>query len=170
MRKRNFSADLQATKVDAYVDNATDLMEVIKNERMFEFGGEAIRKFDLIRWGELSQKVAKYRTVLKQMYSGEYSVTLPDLVYFKYASDGSTIVKSSIDYFGENGVPTGTEGKNWGSVNWFKKKDSDIAKAGEKIDAILGGLDKVYPCRHLFPIHESTISSSQGKLSNSYGF
>ena len=55
-------------------------------------------------------------------------------------------------------------------MNWFKKKDTDIAKASDKIDAILGGLDKVYYCRHLFPIHESTISSSQGKLSNSYGF
>ena len=143
---------------------------MIKDERMFEFGGEAIRKFDLIRWGELSQKVAEYRTTLKQMYAGEYEITLPELVYFKYNSDGSTIDKSSVDYFGENGVPEGVEGKDWDSVNWFKKKDTDIAKASDKIDAILGGLDKVYYCRHLFPIHESTISSSQGKLSNSYGF
>ena len=76
-------------------------------------------------------------------------------------------------YFQENAkklVPEGVEGKDWDSVNWFKKKDTDIAKASDKIDAILGGLDKVYYCRHLFPIHESTISSSQGKLSNSYGF
>lgn len=170
VRRRNFSDALQATKVDAYVDNASDLMQVIKDERMFEFGGEAIRKFDLIRWGELSQKVAEYRTTLKQMYAGEYEITLPELVYFKYNSDGSTIDKSSVDYFGENGVPEGVEGKDWDSVNWFKKKDTDIAKASDKIDAILGGLDKVYYCRHLFPIHESTISSSQGKLSNSYGF
>ena len=94
VRRRNFSDALQATKVDAYVDNASDLMQVIKDERMFEFGGEAIRKFDLIRWGELSQKVAEYRTTLKQMYAGEYEITLPELVYFKYNSDGSTIDKS----------------------------------------------------------------------------
>ena len=75
VRRRNFSDALQATKVDAYVDNASDLMQVIKYERMFEFGGEAIRKFDLIRWGELSQKVAEYRTTLKQMYAGEYEIT-----------------------------------------------------------------------------------------------
>ena len=50
----------KAAKVDTYVDGLTaaNFMKAIRDERAWEFGGENIRKFDLVRWNYYSDAIA----------------------------------------------------------------------------------------------------------------
>ena len=60
IRERAFTNSANKTaKVDTYVDGLTtaDFMKAIRNERAWEFGGENIRKFDLIRWNYYSDAI-----------------------------------------------------------------------------------------------------------------
>ena len=60
IRERAFINSANKTaKVDTYVDGLTtaDFMKAIRNERAWEFGGENIRKFDLIRWNYYSDAI-----------------------------------------------------------------------------------------------------------------
>ena len=70
----------------------------VVKERSLEFGGEGIRKFDLIRWNLLGQRLADAKTNLTNMslrtggFTGAYNTStvdfsqLPDSAFFKKAS------------------------------------------------------------------------------------
>lgn len=61
VRDRAFnSSKNKSQKVDVYIAGLSDyksFKEAIINERAWEFGGENIRKFDLVRWNNYSEKV-----------------------------------------------------------------------------------------------------------------
>ncbi|MBR4388404.1 MAG: RagB/SusD family nutrient uptake outer membrane protein [Prevotella sp.] len=61
VRDRAFANSKQKSeKVDNYIAGLSDyksFKEAIINERAWEFGGENIRKFDLVRWNNYSEKV-----------------------------------------------------------------------------------------------------------------
>ncbi|MNL39336.1 SusD family protein [compost metagenome] len=57
------------------------------NERYFEFGGEGIRKYDLIRWNMLASKIAETRANYTKMLNKEAPYNnLPQSMYYKSAS------------------------------------------------------------------------------------
>lgn len=62
----------------------------LQEERKFEFAGEYLRKYDLIRWGILKEQMMATRTRIAnlQHHTGEYANT-SDSVYFKYVSKPS---------------------------------------------------------------------------------
>jgi hypothetical protein len=78
-----------------------DFFNAIVKERSFEFGGEGMRKFDLIRWNLLGARIADTKTNLTNMaartgtYTGSYLndtlnfADLPDSEF--YSTNGSTI-------------------------------------------------------------------------------
>ena len=65
VRKRGFGAN--ASKIGVTPADKTGFFNAIVNERSFEFGGEGIRKFDLIRWNLLGAKIAETRDKLQKM-------------------------------------------------------------------------------------------------------
>ncbi|MBQ8158367.1 MAG: RagB/SusD family nutrient uptake outer membrane protein [Prevotella sp.] len=75
VRNRAFvNSPNKAAKVDGYVDalSTTDFMQAIRNERAWEFGGENIRKFDLVRWNYYSNAVAdviEWTTIVSMNYN-----------------------------------------------------------------------------------------------------
>jgi len=63
-----------------------DFCDAIVKERLLEFGGEAIRKYDLIRWNLMDSKFEETRTKLRQLLNGEGPyATIPNNVYVKPA-------------------------------------------------------------------------------------
>jgi len=68
VRARAFNgAENYSEQVDNYVaalSNHDDMFNAIVDERAFEFAGEGLRRFDLIRWGNYAQKIEQ---TLKQM-------------------------------------------------------------------------------------------------------
>lgn len=102
----------------------------IVKERLLEFGGEAIRKFDLIRWNLIDSKFAETRTKLRQLINGEGAyANVPLYVYAKesnYNLTPSVTEVASLDLYGglpstvlfapglgSSTAPTGYTVKNW---------------------------------------------------------
>lgn len=70
VRTRAFAAEDRAEKVEAYVDalnSKEDFFEAIVDERAWEFGGEALRKYDLVRWNIYGKKIVETKNILTQM-------------------------------------------------------------------------------------------------------
>lgn len=60
-----------------------EFFDAIVKERQFEFGGEGIRKYDLIRWNLLSAKLAETKAQLALMSAGSAPYNnLPTKMYF----------------------------------------------------------------------------------------
>jgi hypothetical protein len=59
---------------------------MLVNERLLEFGGEGIRKYDLLRWNLLGQKIAEARTNLLALKND--SLTKPSQIYYKQVGEG----------------------------------------------------------------------------------
>ncbi|MCH5682841.1 RagB/SusD family nutrient uptake outer membrane protein [Niabella sp. W65] len=53
------------------------------NERSFEFGGEGIRKYDLIRWNLLAEKITSVRSNYTKIMNREAPYNnLPQYLFF----------------------------------------------------------------------------------------
>ena len=190
VRARAFGPALQTEKVQQYVDGLTtkaQFFEAIVNERAWEFGGEAIRKFDLIRWNLLQDKIEEQRTAFIAMLNGEpvnimgnnYNA-LPTAIYYKYKADNENIDRDDINYYSQRDdldVLTAEELKALGytKVAWMAGASvANKTSYTNRINLFSSGLQQsvngVCNNRYLYPINSTAISDSQGKLSNSFGY
>lgn len=134
VRERAFgNSSTQIKEYDA------DFFKAIANERAWEFGGEGIRKQDLVRWGLLSEKIEAMKEGLCLMIDQKQSVTIFDkvyqpsdfstTVYYKY-KDNEFIDESSINYYGDLGYNPGSDyiSMDWFPVDYAKKENSSNTK------------------------------------------
>jgi len=79
----------------------------VRNERMLELGGEGIRKYDLIRWNMLGQRLAEAKAAMQAMVNKEAPYeNLPAKMY--YQANSPTLVWSHSFYEpGPASAPTG---------------------------------------------------------------
>lgn len=87
VRQRAFPASAQATKVDNYIATLTskqDFFNAVVNERAWEFGGECLRKFDLVRWNIYGQKIVETEKALDNIGKAVYGLELnnPDVAQY----------------------------------------------------------------------------------------
>src|SRR4030042_3359602 len=98
VRQRAFGESVWATKVNAYVDSVSaskeDYFNAIVDERAWEFGGEMIRKYELIRWNLYYRKISKMMADIRKMADEAYdgTGTLPDYVYAKNDENGDLLI------------------------------------------------------------------------------
>jgi len=92
IRRRAFPQNTWGEKVDAYVDGLNsyeDFFNAIVDERSWEFGGEALRKWDLARWNIYGKKInAAKNFIIKAGRASQSSIVKiePELKeYTKYA-------------------------------------------------------------------------------------
>lgn len=175
VRARAFPAAEQSSKVESYVNNLAshdDFFNGIVNERAFEFGGEGLRKYDLIRWNLLGTKIELERAAMKKMLNREAPYDqLPTTIYYEYNATGNTdeINKTTINMYAD--APSNIDKTKYTSVAWLSgasqsNKDNYLDRANK----FSSGLDVPVKNRHLFPIANNVINESNGKLKNSYGF
>ena len=168
-----------AKKADAknYIDaiNGKDaFFNAIVDENAWELAGEGFRKYDLIRWNLLVDKIKKFKTDYEaQLYASTNSY--PEKVYFNYSDDkGTKIDVSSVTW---HGFPEGKgSGDYQGNNNFWGKERTDTKGQVQfmnnlpSISSGLVGNNVPVINRYLLPIASTTISASNGKLQNSYGF
>lgn len=95
VRKRAFAGFESRMPVMPTDYNA--FFEAIVKERLLEFGGEAVRKYDLIRWNLMGAKFAETRVKLRQLMLGEgVYVNIPLVVYSRPAN--YTITTSQLEF------------------------------------------------------------------------
>ena len=144
-----------------------DFFDAIVDENAWELAGEGFRKFDLIRWNLLSEKIDQFKKdYMRQVNNYEY----PEKVYFKYKEDGCTIDMSSVDWYGELGFTEDVEGYESKTFWGAEVTDSEQKNLQINLPSISSGLNATVKNRYLLPIASTTISSSNGHLHNSYGY
>jgi starch-binding outer membrane protein, SusD/RagB family len=173
VRSRAFADADKATKVESYVNALTDqnsFFNAIVNERAYEFGGEAIRKYDLIRWNLLVSKIQEQRDGFKKMLSGAAPWnSLPTYLFYKYQADNEILDKAGINFYEDKGSADIT---GYTKINWLSTLSaSNKTLYSERVDLFSSGLNaNGVQNRHLYPIANSVIAESQGTLKNVYGF
>lgn len=156
--------------------------DAIVNERWLEFGHEAIRKYDLIRWNLLAAKLAETRTKIQQIRDrvAPYN-NVPQYIYYKNV--GEEIVYYSVaDSVGgarpfwrpTQIPPTGSTGTTqvpaakWVRIDWAQHLTANV------IDGfpLHTGLARFFVAgkSELFPFDAATIASYQGKLQQNPGY
>jgi starch-binding outer membrane protein, SusD/RagB family len=180
VRQRAFPVSLWTEKVETYVNNVSgskaDFFNAIVTERAWEFGGEILRKYDLIRWNLYGRKVAESINTLTAMgkdattNTGTYK-DLPDYLYYK--REGKNIV--FYNRYRKLTTPPTEPGVTITRVNWLVSlyNTTTSGPANYILQQYRGYKDPSgnAPVRYILPIHSSIISSSLGVLKNDgYGF
>ncbi|GEM55372.1 RagB/SusD family nutrient uptake outer membrane protein [Flavobacterium branchiophilum NBRC 15030 = ATCC 35035] len=161
IRRRAFAPAQHAVKVDGYVNALTTksaMFNAIVDEHKFEFTGEMERKQALIRWNLLKTKLddAKSKMSRLQQHTGEYA-DVASTLYFKYNADNVTLT-----IYGLNHGELTNPGAGYTSFAWNSLVDTKINslyKAGVNPDN-----------RQFWPIWLVFIQSSNGQLTNDYGY
>jgi len=185
VRQRAFPSEYWPEKVDAYISEKSgsreEFFEAIVDERAWEFGGECIRKFDLVRWNLLGEKIVEAQTTLKQ-YAEDSQIDdgptshLADELYYRRKSDGTLEFYNrfarrpdvvpplkDVPNIGDN--PDGYETVGWLSGLW----DEGTALPVDYMDIQWSGYTDPTgqaPVPYILPIHQSIINSSRGVLDN----
>jgi len=143
----------------------------IVKERLLEFMGEGIRKYDLVRWNLLGAKIQETKTNLRKMaYKESPYENLPSFMYFITTStaDNSAMWANSLYWEGPTGsssIPGATR------VNWVRSSSApDDPEASTLVTTTLDRYAVGFTPNksELFPIHQSDISL--GKLTQDYGY
>ena len=155
VRTRGFGGN--ASIIGATPGDFEGFFNAIVNERALEFGGEGLRKYDLIRWNLLGAKLNETRANLVALAarSGQYA-NLPTIMYY------------------EPGSPT----LNW--LNSFYQPQPTPAPAGSASVAWIGsGITNTLVQHYaigftpnkseLLPLHTSILDANP-RLSQEYGY
>ncbi|HEY4148325.1 MAG TPA: RagB/SusD family nutrient uptake outer membrane protein, partial [Chitinophagaceae bacterium] len=114
VRKRGFGAN--SALIGTTPTDHDGFFNAIVNERGFEFGGEGIRKYDLLRWNLLGTKIAATKAALLQMstLSGPYT-QLPTSMFYVTGTlaDDSTMYANSFYAKSPTSTPAGTTKVTW---------------------------------------------------------
>jgi hypothetical protein len=171
VRQRAFPEDNWATKVEEYIMDVSaskaEFFDAIVDERAWEFGGEMIRKYELIRWGIYQDKMIETVEGLKQMALEADAGTsdLPDYLYWKRDGNGKfTLLNPNRKYIG---IPD----ESWTrSAFLFDMKGQGAEPFDEWITKDWENYTEG-TLRYIFPIPANAIESSRGVLKNDgYGF
>lgn len=158
--------------------NKADFFDAIVKERLLEFGGEAIRKYDLIRWNLINSKFMETRVKLQQLIDGTGPyVNVPNYVYAKeatYNNTNSSTEVATLDLYGGTanvvlfspGLNTSTAPAGYTTKNWRKQLTTDNA-----ITSISTGFALYFEAnkKELFPYPKTALNENPNMVQN-YGY
>lgn len=142
--------------------------DAIVNERYLEFGHEAIRKYDLIRWNLLATKIAEARTKIQQITArtGNYA-NVPQYVYWKNNGEevqyfaGTNTATNALPFWRPTQVPSPTTG--WTRVDWAQHLTSTSAIDSRPLWQAFAYYFTPNKSE-LFPYDQATMDAYQGRL------
>lgn len=167
----------EATYLSGIAANKTTFFEAIVDENAWELAGEGVRKYELIRWNLLVDKILQF----KSDYLTQMNQSYQRYLYYNYEDgDPTQIDMSSITY---KGLPDGASTDDYDAYtsSWGNERTTSTKTQSEtNLPAISSGLvgssqtgdgdDVTVKNRYLMPIATTTIAASNGYLSNSYGY
>lgn len=183
---------------DAYV-GGKDFQQAIEDERRWEFAGEGLRKWDLLRWGKLPQAIIDMRAKNQRLvndweYDFEFPTitladgsvvarTLPKEVYYRYDENNLYIEDINIDYDREQPESaeyfSATNGKLWIYIGTNQADREDDKKSYRQYISYLqdfaSGIVDVNGAlvengRPFYPIPATMITDYNGVISQDYGY
>ena len=162
------------TRANVPTKSAID-MDVIMQERAFELCGEYVRKWDLMRWGNLKQKMVEMQNTIRSMAvaDGRAALNIGDSIYYKfrYDTDINGYVMDSIYglQMGETSRPAWYSKENGWQAKDMYTSESKGNILSENNYPIFASEEKL-ESRQYWPIFSTNISASNGTLWNNYGY
>lgn len=174
-------AFLQPENESNYLDNISAdkelFFQAIVDENAWELAGEGFRKYDLIRWNLLVEKILQFKRDYLEQMNSSYQRT----IYFNYLDEDRTqIDMSSITY---KGIPADKSSKDydasassWGNERTTTNKVQSETNLPSISSGLVGSSQSgsaeavAVKNRYLLPIASTTLSTSNGHLTNSYGY
>ncbi|WP_320168150.1 RagB/SusD family nutrient uptake outer membrane protein [Mangrovibacterium marinum] len=163
IRQRAFDQADWSEKVDDYVNALTSkeaMFNAIVDEHAFEFCGEMLRKQTLIRWNLLKTKIdeAKQKMYDLRDRTGAYA-DVPEKLYYSLADDGETL-----EIYGLNRGETDDKSNEYDeSTTWISAEEL----SDERIETMYFNDPDT---KQFWPIWQVFIDSSNGTLTNDYGY
>jgi hypothetical protein len=112
VRLRAFEGN--ASRIGTTPSDYAGFLSAIMNERMLEFGSEGIRKFDLLRWNKLKERLDAVKVVLTAMANRVAPFdNLPTAMYYKTGSTTMVWANSFYKPTPAGGVPAGYAEISW---------------------------------------------------------
>lgn len=145
-------------------------------ERAFEFCGEYIRKYDLMRWGVLQTKLVEANNRLQNLaaHTGEFA-QLGDTVYYHYRLDNTFAQPGETAYVidsiwglnkGELGMPATYDISNgWKRTCIYKSNEESVFNSYKLFEH-----PETIESRQYWPIFPSNLQNSNGNLWNDYSY
>jgi hypothetical protein len=145
----------------------------VANERYLEFGHEGIRKYDLLRWGQLATKLEESRTKIEQIRTGAgVYANVPDTIYWKNNGEeiqfyaGTNTATTAQPFWQPKQKPSPTTG--WTAVPWRTYLVTNIID-GKPLRTGMASFF-VTGKSELFPFDQATLDSYQGNLNQNPGY
>ena len=158
VRKRAYKGN--ESKIGTTPTDMAAFFNAIVNERYLEFGTEAIRKYDLIRWNLLATKIQEARNKIVQIRdaTGPYS-NVPQYIYWR--SNGEEIQYfAPSPFYQPTQVPSPTTG--WTRLDWRQHLTTNVIDGMQMHQAIARFFTPNKS--ELFPYDQATMDAYQGKL------
>jgi hypothetical protein len=158
VRRRGYGGD--ASLIGTTPTDYNGFFQAIVKERALEFGGEGIRKYDLIRWNMLGQKLNETKATLAAMSDRQPPYDqLPDYMYYK--NNSVDIVWANPSYYKPDPFG-GTAPAGYTRIDWVR---SNINTTILTYYAEAFEPNK----RELLPIPQSAIDANRN-ITQDYGF
>lgn len=120
VRRRGYGANAAKAPLPSTASKAAFFNDLVQ-ERFVEFGGEGIRKYDLIRWNLLTAKITQARTDINSMIAGTGTYgTTPLRMYYTFTTGSTTGLRWLRSFYKPTPAtaPTLPGGGTVGVVDW----------------------------------------------------
>jgi len=168
------------TQAGFSLTSKANFFTALTNERYLEFGGEGIRKYDLIRWNLFATKIAEVKANIEKMAKGEAPYNNVPLYQYYRTPSASNLQWTRSFYKPSptvNTAPAGTVRVNWRqSINAAyvantKPADTNyVITPGSTPEKSIGsGLAAEYvpnKGKELLPIPQATLSADPALVQN----
>lgn len=159
VRERAYRGNVNS--IPAIPDDYPSFFEAIVRERAFELGGECIRKYDLIRWNMLADKLADTKVSLVQMRERETPFeNVPARLVWR--NEGTEIEYLNLNYHMDSLAIASRD-----SILWPNVVDWGEAITDEFVTRHAGYFEANW--KELLPIHQSILDVNPN-LYNEYGY
>jgi len=202
VRSRAFASADNSSKVVHYVDSVggskLDFFNALVDERAWEFGGECLRKFDLVRWNIYGAKIIKTETMLDNIGKAANGIDLanPEVARYSnyadvlyYQKKGGTVIFLNTKYKSDtvpanivDGILVGTPGNEnaFGEVSWGKSLNAKITATNGTVTYTRANYttycwrgykdpNGILPVPYLIAISGTTIGTSLYLNNDGYG-
>ncbi|MCD2425250.1 RagB/SusD family nutrient uptake outer membrane protein [Niabella pedocola] len=153
VRKRGFKGN--ESRIGTTPSDKQGFFDALVRERSFEFGGEGVRKYDLIRWNLLAQKISDVRDNYTKLmnFQAPYD-KIPQYMYYLPGSQQVVFANSLYR-------PSPSSATGYTRVNWTRSITA----------AWVTNVAQLYKANHseLLPIPQPVIDANP-KITQDYGY
>ena len=166
VRKRAFKGN--TAKIGTTPTTKQAFFDALVNERFLEFGGEGIRKFDLIRWNLLGTKLNEARQQIQDIRDAKNQyASVPDSVWWKNNGEEIqfyTATPTTQQFNTPKQKPNPTTG--WTGMSWRNTLTSTTAITVDKARPLHEAMAFYFTPNksELMPFDQATMDAYQGKL------